>query len=161
MGGQHDDGAAVSVPSHALDRLPPIEVGQADVHDDEVRRFRLDRMNRGSGRLDGLDLELRMEGELFDQRITQVGVIVHDQQSPRLGHWPYFIDWMARRLAQDCGKRAADVQSCETPGTRSGGSQDAYPPQRTGGCCGGNRALLGFLSGKGWQIRRPGGRPLR
>jgi hypothetical protein len=27
-----------------------------------------------------------MQSQLLDQRLTQVGVIVHDQQSSRLGH---------------------------------------------------------------------------
>ena len=71
--------------------------------------------------LDRLDLKLGMQRELFDQRLTQVGVIVHDQQSPRLGHLPYFIDRNARPLAQDCGKRTADAGGR----SRAGAAQEA------------------------------------
>jgi hypothetical protein len=48
-----------------------------------------------------------MERQLLDQRLTQVCVIIHDQQSPRLGHQPHFIDRIPRPLAQDCGKGTA------------------------------------------------------
>ena len=92
MGGENDDRAAIAVAAHPLDRLAPVEVGQPDVHDDEVRRLRLDRMKRRFRRLDRLDLKLGMQRELLDQRLTQVGVVIHDQQSPRLGHQPYFIE---------------------------------------------------------------------
>ena len=68
---------------------------------------RLDRVKRRLRRLDRLDLKLGMQRQLLDQRLTQVGVVVHDQQSPRLGHQPYFTDRIPRPLAQDCGKRAA------------------------------------------------------
>jgi hypothetical protein len=64
-------------------------------------------MKRRFRRLDRLDLKLGMERELLDQRLTQVCVIIHDQQSPRLGHQPYFTDRIPRRLAQDCGKGTA------------------------------------------------------
>ena len=92
MGGEHDDRAPISVPSHSFDRLPPVEVGQADIHDHEVRRLGLGRKQRRFRSLDRLDLKLRMQSQLLDQRMTQVGVVVHDQQAPRLGHWPYFSD---------------------------------------------------------------------
>ena len=64
----------------------------------------LERRFRG---FDRLDLKLGMQRQLLDQRLPQVGVVIDDQQSPRLGHWPHFIDCIARRLAQDCGKRTA------------------------------------------------------
>ena len=69
--------------------------------------LRLDRVKRRFRRLDRLDLKLGMQRQLLDQRMTQVGVIIHDQQSPRLAHLVYFTHWIARRLAQDYGKHAA------------------------------------------------------
>ena len=66
-----------------------------------------DRLERRFRGLDRLDLKLGMQRQLLDQRLTQVGVVVHDQQSPRLGHRSYFIDWIARPasagLRQACG----------------------------------------------------------
>ncbi len=37
-------------------------------------------------RIDRLDLKLRMQSKLLDERVPQVDVIVNDQYSPRLGH---------------------------------------------------------------------------
>jgi hypothetical protein len=48
-----------------------------------------------------------MESQLLDQRLTQVVVIIHDQQLPRLAHLNDFTRWRARRLPQDYGERAA------------------------------------------------------
>jgi hypothetical protein len=48
-----------------------------------------------------------MQSQLFDQRLTQVGVVIHDQQLPRLAHLNDFTRWRARRLPQDCGEHAA------------------------------------------------------
>ena len=43
------------------------------------------RKRRFAGR-DGFHLKLGVQIDLLDQRVAQVGVVVHDQYSPRLGH---------------------------------------------------------------------------
>jgi hypothetical protein len=57
-----------------------------------------------------------MQSQLLDQRLTQVGVIVHDQQSPRLGHEIHFTYCIAGRLAQDYGEPAADFSAIDLTG---------------------------------------------
>jgi len=86
MRGQHDDRPAIAVAAQLLDGVAAVDVGQADVHDHEIGRRVRDRRQRRLGRLDSLDLKLRMQGDLLDQRAAQVGVVVHDQDSPRLAH---------------------------------------------------------------------------
>ena len=80
-------GPTISVSAHPFDRLTPVQIGQADIHDDEVGGCGFDRLKRSSRRLDGFDLKLGMQSQLLDQRLTQVGVIIHDQQLPRLAHY--------------------------------------------------------------------------
>ena len=88
--GQHDDGPAIPVSPHSFDRLAPVKIGQPDIHDDEVGRRACDGLKRCFRRLDRLDLKLGMQSQLLDQRMTQVSVIVYDQQLPRLAHQLYF-----------------------------------------------------------------------
>ena len=83
----------------SFDRLATVKVGQPDIHDDEIGGRGCDRLKRRFRRLDRLNLKLPMQSQLLDQRLTQVSVIVHDQQSPRLGHQFYLTRWIARRLA--------------------------------------------------------------
>ena len=67
-------------------RLAPVHVGQADVHDDEVGRRALGRLARGCG-VGGLDhLEFGMQRQLLGQRLSQIGVVVDDEDPSRLGH---------------------------------------------------------------------------
>ena len=105
--GQHNDRPAIAIAAYPLDSFASVEIGQPNVHDDEVRRRFRDRLERRLRRLNGLNVKLGVQSELLDQRVTQVGIIVHDQQSPRFGHRPYFIDSAGRRLAQDCGEPTA------------------------------------------------------
>ncbi len=86
MGSEQDDRSAVSVATQPLDRLASVKVRKPHVHDDEIGRSFHDRLQRRLRGLDRLDLELRVQIELFDQRVTQVGVVVHDQYSSRLIH---------------------------------------------------------------------------
>jgi hypothetical protein len=104
---QHDDGPTISVSAHSFDRLAPVKIGQADIHDDKVGGCGSERLKRRFRRLDCLDLKLGMQSQLFDQRLTQVVVIIHDQQLPRLAHLKDFTRWNARRLPQDYGDLAS------------------------------------------------------
>ena len=90
---QHYDGPTISVPAHPFDCLAPVKIGQANIHDDKVGSCGGDRLERRFRRLDCLDLKLGMHGQLLDQRLTQVGVIIHDQQLPRLAHLNDFTRW--------------------------------------------------------------------
>ena len=86
MRGEHDDRLAVAVATQALHRLASVEIGKTDVHDDKIGRRVGDDPERPLGRVDGLELEFRMQSKLLDKRIAQVGVVVDDQYSPCLTH---------------------------------------------------------------------------
>jgi hypothetical protein len=83
---QHHDRTAKAVAPQSPDSLAAVEVGQADVHDHDVRVQFRDRRERRPGASRSFDLELRMKGKLFGERAAEVGVVVHDQDSPRLCH---------------------------------------------------------------------------
>ena len=108
--GEHDDGPPIPVSPHSFDRLAPIKIGQPDIHDDEVGRRACDGLKRRFRRLDRLDLKLRMQSQLLDQRMTQVSVIVYDQQLSRLAHQLYSTRRIARRQVksalQKLGRKA-------------------------------------------------------
>jgi hypothetical protein len=79
VAGEHDDRRPHPRLAQEFYGFPPVHVGQAHVHDDEVhvivaRRLDSRRSSRGGGQV-----ELVVEGELVDQGFAQIGVVVDDQ----------------------------------------------------------------------------------
>jgi len=80
-GGQHHDGDVGEV-ADALADLEPVDVGEADVEEDEIRRLALDEFDpqlAGGGRD---DLRLRSaQAERQANDLGNVGFVVNDQHS--------------------------------------------------------------------------------
>ena len=86
MAGQHDDRGFKSVLAQNADRLAAIDVGQADVHDDQVDLPGLGGLHPLGPAFDGDRLELVVQRKLLDQRIAQLRVVVDDQDFSGIGH---------------------------------------------------------------------------
>ena len=79
VAGQHDDRRLVAALAQQLDRLAPVHVGQADIHDqkiDQAGARRCDALG-GGGLLQ--HVEFLVERKLLDQGGAQVVVIIDDQ----------------------------------------------------------------------------------
>ena len=63
-----------------------VDVGQADVHDDEVDLAGLGGVHALGAGIDAGGLELFMQGELLGQPVAQLGIVVDDQNLARIRH---------------------------------------------------------------------------
>ena len=86
MSGQHDDGSLEAGLAQAAHHFASIGIGQADVHDHEIRRTGFRRLRALGPGIDGAGLEFLMQRKLLDQRVTKIAIIVHDQNFARVSH---------------------------------------------------------------------------
>ena len=86
MAGQHDDGRLEAALAHDAHGFPAIDVGQADIHDHEVDLAGLGGMDALGPVLDRNRLEFLMQRQLLDQRIAQLGIVIHDQYLAGVRH---------------------------------------------------------------------------
>ncbi len=84
--GQHDDRRLETVLAQDAYGFATVDVGQADVHDDEVDIAVLGRLDRLGSAVDRRRFELVVQGELLDQRLAQFVVIIHNQDVSGVGH---------------------------------------------------------------------------
>ena len=86
MAGQHDDRRLEPVLAKDPHRLAAVDVGKADIHDDEVDMAALGRLHPLGAGLGRDGLEFLMQGQLLDQGFAEFGIIVDDQNSTRIWH---------------------------------------------------------------------------
>jgi hypothetical protein len=86
VAGQHDDRRLEAVLAQDAHGLAPVHVGQADVHDHEIHMAVAGGLHALRTGIDRLGVELLVQCELFDQRVAQLGVVIDDQDFPRVGH---------------------------------------------------------------------------
>ena len=86
VAGQHDDRRLEAVLAQDPHRLAAVDVGQADIHDDEVDLAALGRLHALGAGFGRDRVELLMQGQLLDQGFAEFGIIVDDQNSTRIWH---------------------------------------------------------------------------
>ena len=86
MPGQHDDRCLEAVLAQDAHRLAAVDIGQADVHDDEVDLAGLGRLHPLGAGVGGDRLEFLVQRELLDERVAKLGVVVDDQDPTRVWH---------------------------------------------------------------------------
>ncbi|MEY9172903.1 hypothetical protein ABIF15_004135 [Bradyrhizobium elkanii] len=86
VAGQHDDRSLEAALAERADHFAAVGVGQADVHQDQIGGIGFG----GSGALGaGVDcggFEFLVQRQLLDQRIAQIGIVIHDQDLAGIGH---------------------------------------------------------------------------
>ena len=86
VAGEHDDRAAHAGLAHQAADFAAVEIGQADVEDDEVGQFGLGLFKpRGAGGRVAND-EFRLQIELFLQRFAERVVVVDEENTAGRGH---------------------------------------------------------------------------
>ena len=86
MSGEHDDRRLEAILAEHANRFAAVDIGKADVHDDEVDLARAGGLHAFGAGVDRHGFELVMKRELLDQRITHVGVIVDNEDSAGIHH---------------------------------------------------------------------------
>src|SRR5438105_4399097 len=86
MGGQHDDWRLEAVLAQDADRLPAVDVRQADIHDDKIDLAGLGGLHALRAALHRNRFEFLMQGELLHQRIAQLWIIIDDQNLAAIRH---------------------------------------------------------------------------
>ena len=83
---QHDDRGLEAVLAQDAHRFAAVDVGQPDIHDDEVDLTGFGGLHALAAAVDGERFELLMQGKLLDQRLAQFGVVVDDQYLAGIRH---------------------------------------------------------------------------
>jgi len=86
MSGQHDDRGLEARLAQRPHDFAAIGVRQPDIHDHEIGRNSLGGLSALGAGIDGGRLKLLMQRELFDQRVAEITVVVHDQNLARVRH---------------------------------------------------------------------------
>jgi hypothetical protein len=112
VAGQHDDRRLEAVLAQDAYGLAAVHVGQADVHDHQIHMAVARGLHALRAGIDRLGVELLVQRELLDQRVAQLGVVIDDQNFPRVGHQrlrgrnPYTVArsrTFGRQSASACG----------------------------------------------------------
>src|SRR6266566_6221624 len=69
-----------------LESRPPVDVGKPDIHDHEIDLTGLGGLYALGSIVDHDRLEFLKQCELLDQRLAQLGVVVHDQDFAGIRH---------------------------------------------------------------------------
>ena len=168
VAGQHDDRRLESVLAQDAHRLPPVDVGQPDVHDDQVDMTVLGGLQALGCGVDGPRLEFLVQRELLHQRGAQFGVIVDDEDFAGIRHdlspgeKPAFSRSRAfgTKRASGAAKIGGDWQLEAAPG-RQGPARRAEGAARARGCRQPNARLahrrppFGFRSRLGAAASKP------
>jgi hypothetical protein len=83
---QHDDRRLEAVLAQNAHRFAPVDIGKTDIHDHEIDLPGLGGLNPFGPVVDRDRLEVLMQRELLDQRLAQLGIIVHDQDLAGIRH---------------------------------------------------------------------------
>ena len=86
MAGQHDDRRLEAVLAQDADGFAAVDVGQPHIHDDEIDLSGLGGLHTLAAGLDRDGLELLVQRQLFGQRIAQFGIVIDNQNLPRIRH---------------------------------------------------------------------------
>ena len=86
VAGQHDDGGLEAALAQAAHHFAAVGIGQPDIHQHQVGRIGLGGAGALGAGIDGGGLELVMQRQLLDQRVAQIGIVIHDQDLAGIGH---------------------------------------------------------------------------
>ncbi len=105
MAGQHDDRRLEATLAQAAHDLATVGVGQADIHQHQIGGIGLGGGSALGAGVDGGGLELFVQRQLLDQRLAQIGIVIHDQDLAGIGH----CDNPFERLRRSVVRRAETV----------------------------------------------------
>ena len=86
MAGQHDDRRLETVLAQDAHGFAAVDVGQADVHDDEIDLSGLGGLHALAAVLGADGFELLVQRQLLGQPLAQLSIVVDDQNLARIGH---------------------------------------------------------------------------
>ena len=86
MAGQHDDRRLEPVLPHDADGLAAVDIGEPDIHDDQVDLAGLGRLHAFRPAIDRDRLELVVQRQLLDQCFAQLRLVVDNQNLTGVRH---------------------------------------------------------------------------
>jgi hypothetical protein len=103
VAGQHDDRRLEAALAEAAHDLTSVGIGQPDIHQHQIGRVGFGGAGALGAGIDCGGFELLMQRQLLDQRIAQIGIVIHDQDLAGIGH----------RIRSSWGRRRTQAEASQ------------------------------------------------